>query len=208
MIRFRPAAVLAAALLCAPLPAMAAGDNADLPLDPPPTATLDEGLAAFARIYEVTSHPRCSNCHVGPDNRPMWSGPTYGRARQHGMNINAGESRIGAETLLCATCHAYREGVNDVPHAAPQVAADWMLPPVEAEWFGKSAVEICQQLRDPERNGGRDMLALAEHLGHDVILHWAWNPGGGREPAPYSLREHVDDLLIWGVAGMPCPEAN
>lgn len=32
----------------------------------------------------------------------------------------------------------------------------------------------------------------------------AWSPGGGGEPAPYSLQEHVNDILAWGVAGMPC----
>ena len=164
----------------------------------------DEGLAAWDRIYEVASHPRCSNCHVGASDRPMWSGPSYGRTRVHGMNIQAGASRIGAETLLCSTCHAYREGGNDMPHAAPQVAMNWQLAPVEADWFGRTSDEICAQLRDPERNGGRTMIELAEHLDHDLILHWAWSPGGGREPAPYSLQEHIDDLLIWGVAGFPC----
>ena len=134
----------------------------------------------------------------------MWSGPTYGEARPHGMNINAGESRIGAEYIPCSTCHAMRDGVNDVPHAAPQVAMSWQLAPVEAAWFGKSSVEICNQLRDPERNGDRDYLALASHLDHDLILHWAWNPGGGREPAPYDLQTHVNDVLEWGVAGYPC----
>ena len=185
-------------------PVWAEGEN--LTIDPPAegSVTRAAGLEAWGRIYEVTSHPRCSNCHVGADNRPMWSGPTYGRTRKHGMNINAGESRIGAETVLCSACHAYREGLNDTPHAAPQVAMNWQLAPVEAEWFGKSSVEICNQLRDPERNGGRDMLALASHLDHDLILHWAWNPGGGREPAPYSLQEHVNDILAWGVAGFPC----
>ena len=66
-----------------------------------PTLTRQEGLEAWARIYEVVSHPRCSNCHAGPDNRPMWSGPSYGKARFHGMNVNAGESRIGAEAIAC-----------------------------------------------------------------------------------------------------------
>ncbi len=168
------------------------------------SVSIEDGLDAFSRVYEVASHPRCSNCHVGADNRPMWSGPSYGRTRAHGMNINAGDSRIGAETIQCSTCHAYREGLNDMPHAAPQVAMNWQLAPVEAEWFGKTSDEICNQLRDPDRNGGRTMLELAEHLNHDLILHWAWNPGGGREAAPYSLQEHIDDLLIWGVSGFPC----
>ncbi|MEO0946478.1 MAG: hypothetical protein AAFY06_16925 [Pseudomonadota bacterium] len=194
----------ASLLSLAPAFAYSAGEN--VTIDPPAAATRDEGLAAFSRIYEVVSHPRCSNCHVGADNRPMWSGPSYGTTRPHGMNINAGESRIGAETLPCATCHVENARLNDTPHAAPQVAMSWQLAPVEAEWFGKSAVEICTQLRDPDRNGGRDMLDLASHLDHDLILHWAWNPGGGREPAPYSLQEHVNDILIWGVAGFPCAE--
>lgn len=82
----------------------------------------------------------------------------------------------------------------------------WRLPPTETEWFGRTATYICNQLRDPERNGGRDLLELAAHLDHDLILHWVWSPGGGCEPAPYDLQAHVDDILIWGVAGMPCVE--
>lgn len=199
---------LSPAFLFVLLPFLASAEGTNVAIEPPASATLDEGLAAFDRIYAVASHPRCSNCHVGADNIPMWSGPSYGETRPHGMNVNAGASRIGAETLVCSTCHAYNERLNDVPHAAPQVAMAWMLPPPEAEWFGKTASYICNQLRDPERNGGRDMIGLAEHLDHDLILHWAWDPGGGREAAPYSLQEHVDDILIWGVAGMPCPEEN
>lgn len=180
-------------------------------IDPPTegSVTAEQALEAWSRIYEVTSHPRCSNCHVGADHRPMWSGPSFGDPRKHGMNIRAGDSRIGAETILCATCHTTKsedwENANTTPHAAPRVATEWQLPPVEFEWFGKSAVEICTQLRDPERNGDRTFMEIATHLDHDIILHWAWNPGGGREAAPYSLQEHVNDILIWGVGGMPCP---
>ncbi len=186
------------------VPALAEGENVTINPPAPGTVSIDEGMQAWLRIYEVASHPRCSNCHVGADNRPMWSGPSYGTARPHGMNVNAGESRIGAEYVLCSSCHAYREGVNDAPHAAPQVAMNWQLAPVEAEWFGKSSQDICNQLRDPARNGGRDFAELASHLDHDLILHWAWNPGGGRQPAPYSLQDHVNDVLAWGVAGYPC----
>ncbi|MEL6607288.1 MAG: hypothetical protein AAFO93_00120 [Pseudomonadota bacterium] len=184
----------------------------DVVIDPPAAATTDEGLAAWARIYEVASHPRCSNCHVGSDGFPMWSGPlyeaTYGGVQRHGMFVNAGASRTGAETVPCSTCHydRYEGGANDGAHMAPQVAAQWQLPPAEFEWFGKTSEEVCAQMRDPARNGDRDFLAIADHLGHDVILHWAWTPGGGREPAPYSLQEHTDDILVWGVAGQPCPQ--
>ena len=199
--KFLPIAVLALGL-----PAVAEVD-----ITPPASATLSEGLDAWARIYEVTSHPRCSNCHTGESDRPMWSGPSYGRTRPHGMNIQAGESRIGAEHILCSTCHTTKsedwDNANAMPHATPRVAMNWQLAPVEAAWFGRSSVEICEQLRDPTRNGDRDMLGLASHLDHDLILHWAWEPGGGREPAPYSLQEHVNDILIWGTAGFPCPDS-
>lgn len=198
--------LMTVALCLTALPAGAA----DLDLTPPGSATVAQGLEAWARIYEVASHPRCANCHTGPSDRPMWSGPSYGTPRPHGMNIRAGESRIGAETLPCQTCHTTKDedwkSANTTPHAAPRVATFWQLAPVEAHWFGQSSDQICAQLRDPDRNGGRDAAELAEHLGHDVILHWAWTPGGTREPAPYSLQAHVTDLLTWGVAGMPCPQ--
>ena len=184
----------------------AEGNVVDINAPADGSVTLEQGLRAWSRVYEVASHPRCSNCHVGPSNRPMWSGPSYGKTRRHGMNINAGDSRMGVEFLQCSTCHALREyGINDRPHAAPQVALNWRLAPVEAEWFGKSTTEVCAQLSDEDRNGGRSYLEIAEHLDHDLILHWAWNSGGGRDPAPYNLQEHVNDVLAWGVAGMPCP---
>lgn len=176
---------------------------------PAGSVTVEEGLASWQTFYEVASHPRCANCHVGADNRPMWSGPSYGRTRPHGMNINAGVSRIGAETIPCATCHTTTESVgenaNATPHAAPRVAMSWQLAPVEAEWFGKSSAYICAQLKDPERNGDRTIREVAAHLDHDLILHWAWTPGGGREPAPHSLQATMDALMKWAAAGTPCP---
>lgn len=195
--------------------AFAAGSGSDVQvtIEPPEdgSVSLAEGQQAWARIYEVVSHPRCANCHVGEDNIPMWSGPSYGKTRPHGMHINAGDDRIGATHLLCMTCHITSKDFDTEPHAAPRHGKTWALAPAEFQWFGKSSAEVCEQLKDPDRNGGRkDHLALAEHLKHDAEVHgpvlWGWNPGGTREPAPYSLQAHVDDMLIWGVAGMPCPE--
>ena len=167
--------------------------------------SVERGLTAWDRIYEVVSHPRCANCHVGPSDRPMWSGQSYGETKPHGMNVRAGESRIGSESVPCRTCHVRNQtGGNDVPHAAPQVDDAWRLAPVEAHWLGQSSDFICAQLRDMDRNGGRSVADLVDHLGHDVILHWAWKPGGGRDPAPYDLEAHISDLTIWGAAGQPC----
>lgn len=168
-----------------------------------------EGLASWQKFYEIASHPRCANCHTGADNKPMWSGPSYGKTRPHGMSINAGESRVGAETVPCSTCHSTLEkpnpDANKMPHAAPRVAMAWALAPVEAAWFGKTSSYICNQLKDPNRNGGRSVREVASHLNHDLILHWAWNPGGNRQAAPYSLQEAMDFLMKWSAAGTPCP---
>lgn len=193
---------LLAIALSVPLPTLA---EVEVPTGPAVGAVSQfKGLEAWGRIFAVVSHPRCANCHVGPSDRPMWSGDSYGRTRPHGMNIRAGESRIGAETLPCATCHLGQN--SDVAHSPPAVPDDWRLAPVKAHWFGQSALTVCAQLRDPALNGDRTYTELAEHLGHDVILHWAWEPGGSREPAPGTLEAHMEDILTWGAAGMPCPQ--
>ena len=80
-----------------------------------PAFAQDAGTAAWTAVYEVFSHPRCANCHVGPDNVPMWSGSSYGaKPRPHGMNIGAGASRIGAESIPCSSCHALQN--SQLPH--------------------------------------------------------------------------------------------
>ena len=171
------AAIALAGLSSLALAAEQVGTNRVINDFPAGSVTQQEGLESWQTFYEVASHPRCSNCHVGADNRPMWSGPSYGKTRAHGMNVNAGESRIGAETIPCFTCHttAGVEGAraHSVPHAPPRVAMGWQLAPVEAEWFGKSSAYICEQLKDPERNGNRTIREVAAHLDHDLILHWA-----------------------------------
>jgi len=192
------------------LSVMAAGDKIEIKPPPQGSVSKEQGLEAWSRIYEVASHPRCANCHTGESDRPMWSGPTYGKTRVHGMNIKAGNSRVGAEHILCSTCHTTKiedwDNANATAHTAPRVAMNWSLAPVEAHWFGRTTDQICAQLRDPKTNGDRDILEIAEHLNHDLILHWAWAPGGGREAAPYSLQEHVNDILAWGASGTPCPQ--
>ena len=122
------------------------------------------------------------------------------------MKVRAGDSRIGVEFIACAACHSASKFPQTKLHAAPRVGETWRLAPVEADWFGKSSEHICAQLRDPQQNSGMDYEALAEHAGHDAVLQWAWNPGPGREVAPYSLQAHIMDLHLWGAAGQPCPQ--
>ena len=178
-----------------------------------PALAQGTGLEAWRKIHEVFSHPRCSNCHVGPDHVPIWSGASYGtKARPHGMNISGSASRKGAEHIPCSSCHTHNN--SQLPHGPPGAppprhGADWWrLPPVEMQWFGKSSAEICAQIKDPARNGGLTIPKVAEHIEHDPLVHWGWKPGPGREPAPYSITQLVEYLKQWEAADAPCPTAR
>jgi hypothetical protein len=91
----------------------------------------------------------------------------------------------------------------------PRAGIDWQLAPVEFIWFGKSGAEICAQMKDPKRNGGRDAVGLLEHLRHDASLNGfiprGWAPGAGRTTPPGTFEDHVKDMAMWGAAGQPCP---
>jgi hypothetical protein len=168
-----------------------------------PALAQDAGTVAWTSIYEVFSHPRCANCHVGPDNVPMWSGSSYGvKPRSHGMNISAGMSRIGAEYIPCSSCHALQN--SQVPHGPPGTHG-WSLAPVSMQWFGKSSADICSQIKDPARNGNRTLAKIIEHVEQEPLVQWGWAPGPGREPAPYSVARLVALLKQWDAAGAPCP---
>lgn len=135
----------------------------------------------------------------------MWSGPNYGpKPRPHGMHVQGGASRIGAESgLLCSSCHAHQN--SPLPHGPPG-APVWLLAPVEMQWWGKSSAEICAQVKDPARNGGRTMAQLAEHVAKDELVAWGWAPGQGRQPAPYSAEKTAAFIQAWADEGAPCPK--
>ena len=163
------------------------------------TVLPEDGLAAWDTIHTVLTHPRCLNCHVGADNVPLW-GTTQAPDTIHGMAINAGDSRIGAGTMSCNACHQTSTRPNTVPNAAPQTGMDWQLAPVEFQWTNRSSAEICAQMRNPDRNGGRDAAGLIEHILHDAeligFITWSFDPGAGRDPAPGSLQAHLEDMAL------------
>lgn len=174
---------------------------------PTPTpAVVETSMSDWDTVFEVFSHPRCTNCHVPDDNRPRWSGPSFGLEKgewtYHGMNINGGMSRDGSDTIPCSSCHASSN--SEIPHGPPG-APHWALAPVEMEWLGKSSQEICEQIKDPTRNGGRTLDEVAAHIAHDELVLWGWAPGPGREPAPYSAEETSAAFKRWADAGASCP---
>lgn len=162
-----------------------------------------EGIIVWNKLNEVLSHPRCVNCHVS-DDRPRWSGEHYGKTREHGMNVQASTTRVGLPgQQMCITCHTQTN--SDVLHGPPG-AEVWALAPKEMAWWGKTSAELCAIVKDPTKTGNRDIAAFADHIGHDPLVAWGWNPGLGREPAPYSATETVAMFGQWLALGLPCPE--
>ncbi len=160
-------------------------------------------LADWDKVYKVFSHPRCSNCHTA-DDHPRWVDAKTGAVKFHGMNVKRGsdESGFGNPGLRCTTCHANSNGVRK---GTPPGAPNWHLAPVEMVWFEQSSAQICAQIKDPARNGGRTLEAVADHVLKDPLVAWGWAPGADREPAPGSAQETFDALKRWAEAGAPCP---
>ena len=172
---------------------------------PAPALAVDTatGLPEWEKVYAVFSHPRCANCHV-EDDRPRWSGPEVPVTKVHGFNVQGGTdgSGFGNPGLRCTTCHF--ETNSTVRHGPPG-AEGWHLAPPEMVWFGKSSAQICAQIKDPERNGGRTLEEVATHVRDDGLVGWGWDPGPGRQPAPGSAEETFLAIQRWAAAGAPCP---
>ena len=72
-------------------------------------------------------------------------------------------------------------------------------------WEGKTLGEICAQLKDKDRNGGRDLAMLHEHISKDDLVAWGWHPGEGRAPAPGSQELACRLVQVWIDTGAQCP---
>jgi hypothetical protein len=138
--------------------------------------------ALFTEAAKVIMNPRCVNCHPAGDR------PSQGDDQHvHVPPVTRGPAGDGVPGNSCSTCHTDRNVTLLV--AAPSYQSipghvRWGLAPIEMAWAGKSMHDICEQLKDPRRNGGRDLALLHEHLAHDDLIAWGWNPGAGRAPVP------------------------
>ena len=75
------------------------------------------------------------------------------------------------------------------------------LAPPEMAWesvpgMPMTGAELCAQLTDPARNGGRDLEALLVHVETEPLVLWAWDPGTrlngeARTTPPLSHQEFV-----------------
>ena len=97
-----------------------------------------------------------------------------------------------------------RAGAFVIPSRLPR-DPHWALVPTSMAWEGRTLGEICTQLKDVRRSGGRDVVAIIKHATSDSLVLWAWQPGPGRTPAPGSNAEFGNLLKAWAESGAICP---
>jgi hypothetical protein len=162
----------------------------------------ERSVALFSEAGKVIQSPRCINCH------PVQRRPTQGDdLHEHVPLMQAGIDGKGAPGLPCKSCHGPSNHTTLVP-SVPSVPGNshWGLAPVSMGWQGKSLAEICKQIKDPKRNGGRSLARIQKHMASDDLVGWAWDPGKGRNPAPGTQSEFGALITAWIATGAHCPE--
>jgi hypothetical protein len=155
-------------------------------------------LALFQEVGKVITPARCMNCHPAGDR------PSQGDDRHpHMPLVVRGADDFGAIGMRCTTCHG---PANFDPGGVPGNPV-WHVAPIEMAWVGKTLGQICEQIKDPKRNGGKSMDELLHHMADDALVGWGWNPGVGREPAPGTQKEFGALFKAWIDTGAVCPAA-
>ena len=152
--------------------------------------------ALFTELGKVLTHPRCVNCHPAGDQ------PRQGEAgRLHQPPVARGADGHGLPAMRCSNCH---QDANFDPGRVPG-HPEVHLAPRDMAWEGKTLAEICAEIKDPKRNGGRSLDDLVHHIGADTLVGWAWAPGFGRKPAPGTQQEVGALAEAWVKTGAVCP---
>jgi hypothetical protein len=160
--------------------------------------------ALFSEVAKVLQSPRCVNCH------PPTRIPTQGDdLHEHVPLIEGGAGNHGVPGLPCSTCHT-GQNVTTLGQRIATVpgAPHWSLAPLSMAWRGLSAAEICTQLKDPSRNGGRSLAQIHTHGLTDPLVAWGWQPGDGRAPAPGTQEVFATLVAAWIETGAHCPTAD
>jgi hypothetical protein len=157
-------------------------------------ATDQRSVAYFVELGKVLTNPRCVNCHPAGDR------PRQGdESRLHQPPVARGVDGHGLAAMRCSICHQ-SANFDRVPGHP-----DWHLAPREMAWEGKTLREICVQIKDRDRNGGRSLEDLVNHIGTDTLVGWAWAPGFGRHSAPGTQKQAGALVDAWVKTGAMCP---
>jgi len=156
----------------------------------------ERSRALFEEAGKVIQSPRCQNCH------PVGERPTQGDdMHPHLPLVVRGTDDHGAIAMRCLTCH---QTANFAPAGVPG-APKWHVAPAAMAWQGKSLGAICEQIKDPARNGKRSLAQIHDHMAHDELVGWGWHPGGTRTPAPGTQARFGELVAAWIQTGAACP---
>ncbi len=168
------------------------------PKTPKPDAAASS--QAFLQVYKVFTSPRCQNCH------PAGDAPLQGDdSHVHMQNVKRGKDGHGISAMRCDTCH---QAANLPGEHMPPGNPKWSLPTPEHKmvFVGRSAPDLCRQIKDPKQNGNRTLEQLYDHVAHDDLVGWGWNPGDGRTLPPLSREETAKQMRTWIDGGAACPD--
>jgi hypothetical protein len=172
---------------------------------PPAAPQATPGLVAFETVRQVLQHPRCQNCH--PDGDAPLQGDD---SHVHAQNVHRGKQGLGDVGEQCVTCH----GPANPPsaygaHIPPGSEKGWRMPSEDMKlvFVGRTPDALCEQVKDPARNGGKNMASLRAHL-DDPLVSWGWSPGLGRAPVPISRDRFLAAWETWVREGAPCPKRS
>ena len=159
----------------------------------------DRSRALFLEASKVMRHPRCTNCHP-PDDSPR-QGMTH---LVHDPPVVRGADDHGVVGARCETCHQD----HNLELARVPGAPKWHLAPKEMAWLGRSPAQLCEQLKDTARNGGKTLPEIVHHSAHDELVAWGWSPGFDREPAPGTQARFGALMQAWLDTGAVCPTGD
>ncbi len=157
----------------------------------------ERSRALFTEAGKVIQSPRCLNCHPNGDR------PSQGEdMHPHMPLVIRGADGKGATALRCMTCH---QAANFGPSGVPGHPL-WHVAPLSMAWQGKTLAQICAQIKEPKRNGGKTLPQIEEHMAHDTLVGWGWAPGANRTPAPGTQQQFGELISAWVASGAYCPE--
>ena len=152
--------------------------GAERPSQPVPNA-IKENQAIFAKkLYPVFSHARCTNCH-GRVNLVTGANHATGPAAQFSNCTTSG-------------CHTPKEGFPP---------KEWQVAPESMSMAGKDARQACATLKTHVT--AQQFFTIVQS---DELIHWAFNPGGSRLPAPGGYANFLRNSEEWVKGGGYCPD--
>jgi alcohol dehydrogenase (cytochrome c) len=132
---------------------------------------------------------------------------------------------VGAPFERCDSCHGTKNdpvtgipgttNTKFIPGQPEPGKVFWFLAPKKMAWESAPGIpltgsELCLSLLNKDLNGNRTAADLLDHIEHEPLVNWSFNPGTmpngkPRTTPPYSHEELIAAFKEWIADGTPCP---